>query len=263
MEAADLLLWFRTISLALVGVVAIAFSTGINAASRSPGLAASPAHFSPPLGAGAGAAGGTVTAVAPALVKAGALQVVTHGSVVSAGQMSPSQLAGQRVIYSYSGLQPPASLLALIRQGRAAGVIFFGGNYRDSRQFRAAIRALEAANASTTNPARRYPLLLMTDQEGGEVNRLPGAPAPSEKQIGALRPLADADAAANLAGRGLNVDLSPVLDVYRTARDFDDRYQRSFSRDPAIVSALGARFISAMQARHVAATAKHFPGLGA
>ena len=32
---------------------------------------------------------------------------------------------------------------------------------------------------------------------------------------------------------------------------------------PPSCSALGARFISAMQAGHVAATAKHFPGLGA
>src|SRR5260370_8990680 len=32
---------------------------------------------------------------------------------------------------------------------------------------------------------------------------------------------------------------------------------------PTVVSALGASFIAAQQAGHVAATAKHFPGLGA
>jgi beta-N-acetylhexosaminidase len=112
----------------------------------------------------------------------------------------------------------------------------------------------------------------MTDQEGGEVRRLPGAPVLSQKQVGAIHPLAaavaaagrdGASAAANLAGYGLNVDLSPVLDVYRTRGDFADRYQRSYSRSAAQVSVLGSRFISAMQSARVAATAKHFPGLGA
>ena len=74
---------------------------------------------------------------------------------------------------------------------------------------------------------------------------------------------AGASAAANLAGFGLNVDLSPVLDVYRTPGDFDDKYQRSYSSSAALVSALGARFIAAMQTARVAATVKHFPGLGA
>jgi len=200
-------------------------------------------------------------------------QVSAEGSVaVTVGGMSASQLAGQRVIYSYSGLKPPASLLALIRCGEAAGVIFFAANFRSAAQFTATVRELEAANVSRGNPARGYPLLLMTDQEGGVINRLPGQPGSSQKRIGSLRPLAaagsaaadaGATAAANLAGHGLNVDLAPVLDVYRKPGDFDDQYQRSYSSRPAVVAALGARFISALQAAHVAATAKHFPGLGA
>jgi beta-N-acetylhexosaminidase len=61
----------------------------------------------------------------------------------------------------------------------------------------------------------------------------------------------------------MNVDLAPVLDVYRQAGDFDDQYQRSYSSNPAVASALGAAMIKALQAGRVAATAKHFPGLGA
>ena len=70
-------------------------------------------------------------------------------------------------------------------------------------------------------------------------------------------------AAHNLAGVGINVNLAPVLDVYRAAGDFDDQYGRSYSKDPALVSELGAAFIAAQQKAGVAATAKHFPGLGA
>jgi len=101
------------------------------------------------------------------------------------------------------------------------------------------------------------------------VRRLPGGPAKSEKQIGlSAHPSSAARnagrvAAANLRSAGLNVNLAPVLDVYRKAGNFIDQFGRSYSRDPAIVSQLGADFIQAQQGKGVAATAKHFPGLGA
>jgi beta-N-acetylhexosaminidase len=178
------------------------------------------------------------------------------------------QLAGQRVIYSYSGLTPPASLLSLISHGEAAGVIFFGDNISSDAQIAAVTQELQQANASPDNPVRQ-PLLLMTDQEGGEVRRLPGQPDLSEKQIGessdpaAAATAAGAGAGQNLASVGMNVNLAPVLDVYRKAGDFDDQYQRSYSMNPDVVSELGADFITAQQQAGVAATAKHFPGLGA
>jgi beta-N-acetylhexosaminidase len=184
--------------------------------------------------------------------------------------LSPQQLAGQRVIYSYPGLTPPASLISLIQDGEAAGVIFFGQNISSEAQIAGVIKQLDQANASQLNPVRA-PLLLMTDQEGGQVRRLPGRPYLSEKQIGA-NPLPQAEtlateagqgAAANLRGVGMNVNLAPVLDVYRQAGNFDDQFGRSYSMDPAVVSDLGSRMIKAQQAGGVAATAKHFPGLGA
>jgi beta-N-acetylhexosaminidase len=113
------------------------------------------------------------------------------------------------------------------------------------------------------------PLLLMTDQEGGLVRRLPGAPAWSERQIGAssnayaLASQAGAGAGANLAGIGMNVNLSPVVDVLRARGNFIDSAGRSYGSDPRLVARLGARFITAQQRTGVAATAKHFPGLGA
>ena len=203
----------------------------------------------------------------PATVRTAAARAQALASTLSA-----SQLAGQRVIYSYSGRTPPAGLLQLIRRGEAGGVIFFAGNFHDRTQFTAAVRKLEAANASKSNPARGYPLLLMTDQEGGQVRRLPGAPVRSAKWIGSragasARALqarkAGQGAGQNLLSFGLNVNLAPVLDVFRTPGDFDDQYQRSYSDNPRIVSTLGADFITAQQAVGVAATAKHFPGLGA
>ena len=216
-------------------------------------------------------AGALAVALAlPAVTAAGAGTTSAGGRGNVLAGLSAQQLAGQRVIYSYSGLNPPASLISLIKHGEAAGVIFFGQNIAGKAQIAAVIKRLEQANASPLNPVRA-PLLLMTDQEGGQVRRLPGQPSLSEKQIGA-RPLSQAKAlataagkgaAANLRGVGMNVNLAPVLDVYRAAGDFDDQFGRSYSMKPAVVSVLGANMIKAQQAGRVAAAAKHFPGLGA
>jgi beta-N-acetylhexosaminidase len=182
--------------------------------------------------------------------------------------LSLRQMAGQRVIYSYGGLTPPAALLRLIRHGDVGGVIFFGPNVSGPSQLAGVIAELEQANASPLNPVRA-PLLLMTDQEGGLVRRVPGAPLLSERQIGesadpaAAAANAGSSAGLNLRGLGMNVNLAPVLDVYRQPGDFDDQFQRSYSMNPAAVAELGADFISAQQGEGVAATAKHFPGLGA
>ena len=189
-------------------------------------------------------------------------------AVTALPELSLAQMAGQRVIYSYNGLTPPASLLSSIRNGEVGGVIFFSQNISSHAQIASVIAELDQANASPQNPLHSSPLLLMTDQEGGLVRRLPGAPVLSEKQIGeSADPAAQATAAGtgagqNLAGGGLNVNLAPVLDVYRTPGNFDDQFQRSYSMNPQTVADLGADFITAQQATGVAATAKHFPGLG-
>lgn len=175
------------------------------------------------------------------------------------------QAAGQRVVYSYPGLTPPESLLARIRAGEAAGVVFFGENISSLTQIRGVVAQLRAAQAQSPN---KNPLLLMTDQEGGLVRRLPGEPALSHKDIGAS---ADPAAAAtnagrgagqNLAGVGMNVNLAPVLDVFHAPGDLMDQFERSFSSTAPVVGTLGADYVTAEQAQGVAATVKHFPGLG-
>jgi beta-N-acetylhexosaminidase len=199
-----------------------------------------------------------------ASVQASVQTAAPYAALVS--RLSYAQLAGQRIIYSYEGLTPPQALLSLIRAGEAAGVIFFSGNIASASQLRAVITELQRANAS--GPVH-VPLLMMTDQEGGLVRRLAGPPGLSEKQIGssphasALAGEAGASAAGNLTSVGINVNLAPVLDVYRQRGDFIDEDQRSYSSSTAVVASLGAAFITAQQRGGVAATAKHFPGLGA
>ena len=179
--------------------------------------------------------------------------------------LTSQQLAGQRVIFSYSGLTVPTALLQQISAGQAAGVIFFGGNISSDTQIASVIQQLRQAQQQSPVSS---PLLLMTDQEGGEVRRLPGAPTMSEKQIGessnpaAAASQAGTGAGQNLAGVGMNLNLAPVLDVYYKSGNFIDQFQRSYSNKASTVIACGQAFITAQQQTGVAATAKHFPGLG-
>jgi beta-N-acetylhexosaminidase len=183
-------------------------------------------------------------------------------------KLTNTQLAGQRVIYSYTGLTPPARLITLIKKGDVAGVIFFSNNISSLSQITAVAKQLQRAAMAPSDPVH-LPLLLMTDQEGGQVRRLPGPPNLSEKQIGqSAHPWATATAEGKAAGQllrsvSLNVNLSPVLDVYRQAGNFIDEYGRSFSNNAAKAAKLGTLFAQAEQHQGIAATAKHFPGLGA
>jgi beta-N-acetylhexosaminidase len=102
------------------------------------------------------------------------------------------------------------------------------------------------------------------DQEGGSVRRLawagPFATPRDQLTRGTVR--ADATAAARiLRAAGVNVTFAPVADV-PSVRDAA-LAERAFSRDPAIVSAAVRAAIRGWRAGGVAATAKHFPGLGA
>ncbi|MFE1316855.1 glycoside hydrolase family 3 N-terminal domain-containing protein [Kitasatospora phosalacinea] len=180
--------------------------------------------------------------------------------------VSDARLAGQRIVYSYPGTTVPDALLQRVREGRVAGVIFFAENVgTDATALSTAVNRLR--EAAKQSPDGR-PLLLMTDQEGGLVRRVPGGPAQSAKEVGrSADPVAAAtrtggEAAAALQKYGLNLNLAPVLDVYRTPGDFADSAQRSYSTDPAVVGKLGSAFLKAQQGAGVAATVKHFPGLG-
>ncbi|WP_182348906.1 glycoside hydrolase family 3 N-terminal domain-containing protein [Tomitella gaofuii] len=226
--------------------------------------------------------GTTVLAAAVALVgalltggaaSAAPAPALPDGSAASAAAIPPQfarVLAGQHVIYSYSGPTPPPALFDAVRAGEAAGVVFFSDNIVSLDQIRGVAQDLQDAAMMSPIPV---PLLLLTDQEGGQVRRLrlPGAdgPAASASRVGAAADPAAAgsrtghEAASALRTAGLNGNLAPVLGVHRAPGDFLDAYGRSYSSDPAVVAAAVGAFIGAQQADGIAATAKHFPGLGA
>jgi beta-N-acetylhexosaminidase len=181
----------------------------------------------------------------------------------AAGQLTPRQLAGQRLVAGFSGSSAPASLRRMIRGGELAGVILFSENLPTRAAGRRLVRDLEAIPRP---PGLRDPILVMIDQEGGLVKRIGGAPTASAAEMGVRGAAFSSEqgrlTARNLRDVGVNVDLAPVLDVARPGGTIADT-DRGFGSTAASVSAVAVPFAEAMREGGVAATAKHFPGLGA
>jgi beta-N-acetylhexosaminidase len=185
------------------------------------------------------------------------------GSTAASPPRSIERLAGQSILTGMSGTSPDAALLARVRAGEVGGVILFGSNIGTTSVLSAAIAALQAAAAAGGNP----PLLIAVDQEGGPVRRLAaGPPDLSATAMGRLGSAAKAGSEGAATGSylkalGINVDLAPVLDTATRASGWLGH--RTFSPNPRVTAKLGTTFLAGVQrGGGVAATAKHFPGLG-
>lgn len=171
------------------------------------------------------------------------------------------QAVGQHMIFAYDGLVPPAALRRRIARGEAAGVILFARNVRSAGQVRAAMRSLQAIRRPR---GLRAPLIVMVDQEGGPVRRIPGAPARAAASVtSAAQARADGRAAARtLRGAGANMNLAPVADVARPGAALA-RERRTYGRSSTAVGRRAGAFARGLREGGVRATAKHFPGFGA
>jgi beta-N-acetylhexosaminidase len=177
-------------------------------------------------------------------------------AVGAAAKLSLRRQAGQLVVMRFDGAGPPAYVPRALRAGRAAGVILFKDNITSRTDLKRLVGTLQRAAGGAA--------LVTTDQEGGEVRNLPWA-APVAGQAAAATPeraTADARAAArDLRAAGVNVNLAPVGDV--GASPGSVMRGRAFPGDAKQVAALTAAAVRGYRGSRVAATVKHFPGLGA
>jgi beta-N-acetylhexosaminidase len=171
------------------------------------------------------------------------------------------QLVGQHMVFAYDGLRPPAALRRRIARGEAAGVILFARNVRSAGQVRDVVSGLQAIRRPR---GLRAPLLVMVDQEGGPVRRLPGAPQRAAAEVSSSRQArADGRAAARvLRSAGANMNLAPVADVGRPGGALLGE-RRVYGTSPGRVASLASSFVAGLHDGRVRATAKHFPGFGA
>lgn len=167
---------------------------------------------------------------------------------------------GQTIVARFYGTRPSRQFLVRIEAGEIGGVILYGENtigglvsVRDLNE------RLQQAASRGDNP----PLLIMTDQEGGTVKRLPGPPATaaSEMASGTIAHRQGIETGRLLRSVGVNVDLAPVVDVEQ-AGGSSFLGTRSFGSDPGLVAADACAFADGLASQGIAYTLKHFPGLG-
>jgi beta-N-acetylhexosaminidase len=170
------------------------------------------------------------------------------------------KLLGQRLVVRMEA-SATGTLMRAARDGEIAGVIVFPPPGVDPRDIAREIDRLQRAARDGGQP----PLLVSTDQEGGEVKRFPDAPpAEAPPTLGEVGPDA-ARAAGEQTGSylmelGINVDLAPVLDVAWTPDSAIAA--RAFGTGAEPVSDTGTAFATGLSSAGVRATAKHFPGIG-
>jgi beta-N-acetylhexosaminidase len=154
----------------------------------------------------------------------------------------------------------------LLAHPLVGGVILFTRNYVDSAQLRALTQAIHAA--------RKPPLIIAVDHEGGRVQRFRSgfSVLPPARRIGHeydVDPRAGMELArklgwlmaAELRAHGVDFSFAPCVDLdYGISEVIGDR---SFHARADAVSQLAIAFVHGMRDAGMAATAKHFPGHGA
>ena len=173
---------------------------------------------------------------------------------------------GQLFMVGLPGFVLDDSTRRLIEEFRINNFIYFKRNVESPEQLKKLSEDLHKACIQNN----LGPPLIAIDQEGGSVTRLP----PPFTQFPDARVLAESENPENALGDfacvcsrelrdvGVNYNLAPVLDVCDAGKEYFME-KRSLGGDPEVVGKLGTHVIREMQAKGIAACAKHFPGLGA
>jgi Beta-glucosidase-related glycosidases len=203
----------------------------------------------------------TATASTPTTAPTPTLDVPDSSSAPDLGSLQED--IGSVLVVSWRGPAISPDLLSLLDDGRVGGVLLFASNFSGPAGLKALSDSLQALASSA---CLDHPILVMLDQEGGQVNRVQADFAPpSELVVGAggadhVR-MVERASAVGLHQLGVGLNLAPVADVRTNPRD-QVIGDRSFGSNPAVVSPLVGAAVQGLHEGGVGATLKHFPGLG-
>jgi beta-N-acetylhexosaminidase len=181
--------------------------------------------------------------------------------------MSLDQKLGQLIVVEYLGNNyQDSGLQYMITQQYVGGVLYQDINHNFDPPENT-VESLAAFSSQIQDDAI-IPMLIGTDQEGGQVNRLQTfhGPLPSAADMAAT---GDPQYAFNQGAQvaewmvqlGINSDLAPVVDVHTV--DPPILQDRMFGNTPETVATYAGAFLDGLQQNSVAGCLKHFPGLGA
>ena len=183
--------------------------------------------------------------------------------------LTVEQRVGQLFMVGTTATAAETETLAAVSD-RFVGGVFLSGRSRNGTAATAAVVAQFTALA----PADR-PLLVSTDQEGGQVQVLQGpgfSAMPSGVDQGAMDAASLRASAttwgSELASAGVTMNLAPVVDLIPDAAAAASNppiggYDREYGFDAAGIVEHADAFRAGMTAAGVRSVVKHFPGLGA
>lgn len=171
---------------------------------------------------------------------------------------------GSVMILSWRGSTAWPVVSSELAKDEIGGVLLFTPNFGGLPQgLRVLDNRLQALAAGT---CLSHPILVMLDEEGGEVANVKASFAPPWPLVMAgqgasgVRQLEQVNG-AGLRAAGVGLDLAPVADVRTNAGD-EVIGARSFGSSPATVAPLVGAAVQGLHDGGVGATLKHFPGLG-
>ena len=174
--------------------------------------------------------------------------------------MPLEEKVGQMMMVGFEGTSPPAHVLDWLARGRVGGVYLFAHNIENPAQVKQLV--------DDCRRAAKNPILVGIDQEGGIVARLQAgfSESPGAMALGASGDPQLAEEVAfmlgtELAALGINWNFAPVADIAHQPAN-PSVGARSVGGDPRLVSQMVAAQVRGFQRAGVAATVKHFPGLG-
>ncbi len=181
----------------------------------------------------------------------------------------------QMLLLGFPGetLEPDSPIDQAIRTYGVGGVVLFDNNVDLGVTNRNISGPAQTKQLTTAmQQASEVPLLIAVDQEGGIVARMKDRygfpPSVSAQYLGEQNQLELTRAsaygiAATLAEYGFNLNLAPVVDLNSNPDNPVIAFkQRSFSPDPALVTAHATEYIKSHRNRRILTCLKHFPGHG-
>ena len=188
-------------------------------------------------------------------------------AVAAVNAMSMEERVGQLVMAPLYAGTDPSALKSLIQDRHVGSVLIIGNWNSGVAGVKAATDALQAYAPANNR------LLMTTDQEGGQVQHLRGTGfdrIPSAVEQGRMSTDQLQQSAgtwgSQLKQAGINVDLAPVAGTVQVARASNapiGALDRDFGLDADGNADHASAFIEGMRSAGVAASVKHYPGLGA
>lgn len=184
---------------------------------------------------------------------------------------SPEERAGQLVMVGVETAGPRLASIDAVSTHHVGNVFIAGQTHAGAEAIRGVVDAMTALVGPDTTHGT--PLLVATDQEGGQVQVLQGSglsTIPSALEQAAM-PAQDLRARAltwgqELADVGVTMNLAPVADLVDipdpSANAPIGAWEREYGNDPATVLDHATAFAQGMEEAGVIAVYKHFPGLG-